>query len=431
MIPKRLQFMDRWAPFRGYEPHEGQLRLHADRHRHRTLRKGRRGGGTTAGSFEVEVEAQLWGGEEGYADIGLFAPTTKKTEILYGMVHDSLITQRRFSVSQVKRSLFAPGNRRIETTWGSRIVAFSLEEESPGEGWGFRLVVVDESQLISLETWNSSIRPTLSDKGGRCLFIGKAAGPGFRALCRNAVRFPRIWAEHSFPSRMNPVNTAEELEEARAELPDWLYGQEYEAEFQDFGDAVFSPSAVEALIDDDLPLPGDDGAVLPYTPGHVFIDGWDLAKKVDRTVGITLDSSEQPYPLAAYWRGFREPWPRIQQRMEARQKAYQSHVWIDSTGLGDVVLDNLGIPTGRLEGYVFSPKSKLPLLTNLQKMVDDRAIRIPRIPQLIRELEDYRWDDSELETDCVMGLALAAWGVKQRRSPRLRTFDLGDLGMLE
>jgi hypothetical protein len=419
---QRLAWMNRWADFRGYDPHEGQYRLHCDTHRHRTLRKGRRGGGTTAAAFEVEVECQLWGGAEGEADIGLFAPTGSKTEILFGMVYDSLVKQGRLGKDQLRFHSAAPGHRRIETAWGSRIIAFSLESESPGEGYGFRLIVVDETQLISEKTWRESIRPTLSDKGGRALFVGKAAGAGFRGLCGNALKFPGTWSEHAFPSRLNPIVPETELLEARAELPDWLYRQEYEAEFADMGDAVFA--GVARLVDDSIPLPGSDGICIPRDASSWYVDGWDLAKKRDRTVGITLDCAKIPYRVVAFWRGYREPWPKIQARMELRQRQYDSAVWPDATGLGDAVLGNLGIPLSHIgnsgKGFIFTARSKEALLTNLQKHVEDGAIRIPRIPQLITELEDYRWDDEDLETDCVMALALAAWGAKQSR--RVRVF---------
>jgi len=387
--------------------------MHLDPCRNRCLVKGRRGGGTTSAAFEGEVEVQLWGGGRDNAGIGVFAPNVKKTELLYGMIHDSLIRQTRFGRSQIRKATWAPGNRVIETTWDARIAAFSLHEESPGEGEGFRLALVDETQLINWQTWWTSIRPTLSDLQGRALFVGKAAGAGFRRLDAMALKHPNTWGSHHYQSVMNPIMEQSEIDEAKAEMPEWMFQQEYMAQFQDFGDAVFAN--VELIVDDDLPVGG-----VEYDPALSYVAGCDLAKKQDRTVILTLCRSITPHPVVNFWRGYKEPWPIIQNRIELRQKDYSSQLWIDETGIGDAVIDNLGVPIGRIHGYVFTPKSKSLLVSNLQKMIEDGAIRIPRIPQLIKELEEYRWEDDQLETDCVMALALAAWGVRQHRAPRAR-----------
>jgi hypothetical protein len=412
---KRHRFQDRWASFVGYHPHAGQIPLHASTSRSRTVPKGRRGGGTTAGAFEVQVESQLWGGAEGYADIALFAPTVPKTELLYGMVHDSLIKQSRFGRSQVRRALFAPGNRRIETAWGARIVAFSLAEESPGEGWGFRLAVIDEAQLLDWDTWWSSIRPTLSDKGGRALFIGKAYGRAFRKLSEMPKRHPSTWSNHRFATRLNPLIPDAEIDEARAEMPRWLYLQEYEAEFQDRGDAVFVEEFVDACTDPRIPVPAKP------IRGHWYVDGWDLAKKQDLSVGITLDTSVVPWRVVAVWSGNREPWPVTQQRISRRRDIYKSEIWIDATGIGDPIIDNLEVPSSCVNPYIFTGPSKERLITNLQACIENRRVAIPAHRKLRQELLDYQWADKDLETDFVMALGLACWGAMNKIQPRARS----------
>ena len=54
----------------------------------------------------------------------------------------------------------------------------------------------------------------------------------------------------------------------------------------------------------------------------------------------------------------------------------------------------------------FPVKGEQPLHLNLWFKKSAKAA----VQQLIKELEDYRWDDTELETDCVMALALAVCG---------------------
>ena len=117
------------APF----PHPGQIRALADRHRFRCVVKGRRGGGTTYGAVEILAELGLWSGL-GYADVGIFAENSRKTELLWTRVWEALVEKQIYGPPA--RATRAP--RYIEMPWGARVMAFSLGEDGPGEGYGYR-----------------------------------------------------------------------------------------------------------------------------------------------------------------------------------------------------------------------------------------------------------------------------------------------------
>jgi len=398
----------------GYRPHAGQVPFHMDQHRFRCLKKGRRGGGTTAIVHEILAESLLWEGID-YADIGIFAQNRTKTDIVWSRLWSSLVDNELFGPGSIVRATQSP--RLIQTEWGARMMAFSLGEEGPGEGYGYRMAVFDETQLISYPVWLESVRPALGELGGRAGFVGKAKGVGFRRLAENEIEAPNLWQTHSFVSTANPLVSEEEIEEARAAMPRWLFRQEFEAIFSDIGTAVFDREHVYACVDDSL------NAELNLGPkgDHWYSDGWDLARKQDETVGITLRATEAPYPVVAMWGGNREPWPVLTGRIDARWKRYDSaRVTIDATGLGDVVSQYLDIPESVLDPFIFSPKSKSPLLLNLQALLERREIRLPRDQRLLSQLVNYDWDDAGLETDYVMALALAAWGITSRTEARIR-----------
>jgi hypothetical protein len=79
---------------------------------------------------------------------------------------------------------------------------------------------------------------------------------------------------------------------------------------------------------------------------------------------------------------------------------------IDATGVGDAVLDEV---RDVAQGYVFTGRSKIDLLTNLQVALERREVQFPFIRELVDELQGYSFDDKRLTTDCVMSLALAVW----------------------
>jgi hypothetical protein len=112
---------------------------------------------------------------------------------------------------------------------------------------------------------------------------------------------------------------------------------------------------------------------------------------------------------------------------------FDAPIWLDSSGLGDPILDrlfSLGVP---VRGYKFTSESKRRLLEKLSKAITEEAIRFPHLPDLLEELEVFTAGPlpgggvgyaapAGYHDDAVIALALAAWGLNQDTSagyPRL------------
>jgi hypothetical protein len=65
-------------------------------------------------------------------------------------------------------SVTLPGDRKI--------VLKGADDPETLEGVGLSAVVLDEFARMKLDAWSKSIRPALSDNGGRALFCGKPRG---------------------------------------------------------------------------------------------------------------------------------------------------------------------------------------------------------------------------------------------------------------
>jgi hypothetical protein len=147
------------------------------------------------------------------------------------------------------------------------------------------------------------------------------------------------------------------------------------------------------------------------------------------------------------------PWPTIYATIGRAVYLFGTNVLLDSTGIGDVVLNEIEgqfycdkhrkvnpwghvcqrdgqplggckteeyTPLGCAEGFHFSGPSKKELVEHLRTVLDAHYdhknpegpfgnLRCPPIPQLEEELTFYTWDDKKLQTDCLFALALAAW----------------------
>lgn len=153
-----------------------------------------------------------------------------------------------------------------------------------------------------------------------------------------------------------------------------------------------------------------------------YLTAWDLARRVDWCVGITLDATDYPAQIVAFARFRRVPWPEVARRIEARAAAYPGRTLIDSSGgsVGDPMLEFIGIP---VEGVEFGGRNKVNLVQALILALENGDIRGPAsgegIERLWEELLSYQWEDQELVQDCVMSLAMAAWALQESGPPRV------------
>jgi hypothetical protein len=219
---------------------------------------------------------------------------------------------------------------------GATIEFYSGERPDSMAGEGNDFVLVDEGALIPDIVWQQIIRPTLMDKKGHALIISTPRGHNWfwemwkRGLERAAYQSWR------FPQTTNPFIDAEETKEAKEELPELLFRQEIMAEFLASGASIFG-LGIET-----------PGAVLPNivaARGQVFL-GVDLAKQYDYTV---IDGARHEDAKTCYHERFNTlSWPEQRQRIRnavdaltATPEVEMVTVALDSTGIGDVIHDDL------------------------------------------------------------------------------------------
>ncbi len=118
---------------------------------------------------------------------------------------------------------------------GRRIAIKGADDPETLEGVGLSAVVLDEFARMKLDAWTKSIRPALSDHGGRALFCGKPRGHNhlkdFYERGQGPSPMPgwRSWLFRTIDG--GHVPTAD-VAEARGTLPPQVFRQEYEATFE-------------------------------------------------------------------------------------------------------------------------------------------------------------------------------------------------------
>jgi phage FluMu gp28-like protein len=368
--------------------HAGQRRVLAEARRFNVLQCGRRWGKTTLG-VDILLNAALDGQPTAW-----FAPT-------YRMQAEVWRALRRTLGPMLDLCDVSIAERRIGLPTGGTIELWSLDNPDSGRGRAYGTMVIDEAAYVRelLETWQASLRPMLTDLEGTAWFTSTPRGAdGFHQLYLRGQQERDGWASWRMPTSSNPHIPPAEIDAAREELPDLVFRQEYLGEPADDIANPFGSEAIRAVCTLDEPTNGQPAAW-----------GVDLAKSHDWTVAIALDADG----VCTHMHRWRSDWRNTTRRL---QVMLQVPALVDSTGVGDPIVEELARQAPYVEGFKFTATSRQSLLEGLAMAIQTRAIRIPR-DLLMDELMAFRFDYSRggvryaappgVHDDAVMALALA------------------------
>lgn len=315
---------------RVFVPHDGgQLDVMQDERRFRVLAAGRRWGKTKLAAHEV-IEAAL---SRPNSVVWWVANTYRNVARGYKEV------VRQLPPSLLKKAApsYTSNTLYLQFANGSVIEFYSGGSPDALAGEGVHFMVVDEGALIPDNVWNQMLRPTLMDTGGRALVISTPRGHNwFWKLHQLGLKGQTGYGAYHFPQTSNPYVPLEETEAVKKELPDMIFRQEIMAEFVAAGASIFGTGLEHR------------GAIVPdvaLAEGHIVM-GIDLAKHNDFTV---LSASRGRDRMPVHRERFNDiSWPAQRRRIRAATELLRNEplvksltVLMDTTGVGDVVFDDL------------------------------------------------------------------------------------------
>lgn len=261
---------------------------------------------------------------------------------------------------------------------------------------------------------NCVIMMRLADRAGMIDYTSTPKGKNwFYRKCQELKSHPDFGYVQTGDSRDNSYISSEYIQRKLTSLSPSKVEQNIMGNFIDDPDQVIEEKYISQATSDStgLSAPKEE---------HRYSTGWDLARKRNFTVGITLDVTSKPYQLVCIER-FQRDWKDTLEAIRRRKKEYGGEVLLDSTGLGDVILEELRDINAK--GFNFGEKGgkiKSELIANLQKEHALGNIAYPYIElpeedgslwSLQDELRNFTWDTKE-NCDAVMALALALWNVR-------------------
>lgn len=327
------------------------------------------------------------------------------------------IAYRRLK-AYLPKGMFVSNEQELTITLPNGAVIWFKGADKPDSLYGEDVygAVIDEASRVKEEAWYA-IRSTLTATRGKVRLIGNVKGRKnfFYQLCRRAEAGDPSMEYHiitAYDAVAGGVIELAEVEDAKRHLPDSVFKELYLCQPSDDGGNPFGIKAIGECI-----------KPLSVNPPKLW--GIDLAKSVDWSVAIALDAQGD----TCRFERWQSPWQETKERIKRIVGATKAY--IDSTGVGDPIVEELRRTGSNFEGFNFSSKSKQQIMEGLAAAIQSKTVGYP--DGAIRlELESFEYEYTRTgvkygapqgeHDDCVCALALATYHHKFRP---ISIFDVG------
>ena len=330
------------------------------------------------------------------------APVFVQAEIAFNRMRTQVDVNVFFRVNKTKLILTTPT--------GVNIHFKSAENPDSLFGDDVYACVFDEFTRAREEAWYA-IRSTITKTKGKCKFIGNVKGKknwGYR-MAQKAKAGEQNFAYYkitAYDAVKEGLITSEEVEQAKRDLPDNVFKELYLAEPSEDGSNPFGYDYIKKQL----------RGLSHHAP---VVYGVDLAKSVDHTVILGLDV----HGMVTRIERFQMDWE--QTKTKIIEVCSNVPTLIDSTGVGDPIVESLQKVRTNIEGFKFGSISKQQIMEGLAAGIQQAKTSV--IEGVHRsELESYEFEFTRtgvkytcpagLHDDTVCAHALAFHKFTQRKT---------------
>ena len=226
-------FEEYWFKKTRYTPHESQQLIHNLDKRFIVCICGRRFGKTLLAAKEAQLvlmqpNRRVW----------VVAPTYALADKVFREIYDDLVIKKNLPKGSIVRK--SASERHIKLAWGSEVIGKTSDRPDSLLGEAVDLIIFDECAKANGKIWEKYLRPTLTDRAGRAIFITTPEGTNWvHKLYKRGQKKNRDWGSFSFPTDKNPHISSDDILEAKRTLPKEVFNQEYMADFFTFSGKVY------------------------------------------------------------------------------------------------------------------------------------------------------------------------------------------------
>jgi len=350
--------------------HAAQQMIANDPHRFKVVCCGRKFGKTRFGGREI-IERMSKGQKT-----ASLAPVYEDTRVIWDDLTATLPSEmiKHQDASRLKMTLYTGG-----TYQGWSMDGGAINKVRPHS---YDFILIDEAAFVInlLLNWQKVLRATLAARQGEAWFLSTPDGfNDFHTLAQRGIDpTQRDWAYFNFPTSSNPHIPPEEIEEARRDLPERIFNQEFLAMFLKDGSGVFRG------VVDVATAPMD--AV--YVPGGRYVVGVDWGKQNDFTVIVVFDLIEKCVVSIDRFNqiGYHFQRERLKIMLD---KWKPIDALIEENSIGDPNIEMLERDGIRVTPFNTTGISKPPLIEQLSLAIEKQTIRLMPDPVLLNEMNAY------------------------------------------
>jgi len=228
--------------------HDGQYQVAQDKHRFRIICAGRRWGKSTLAQlitlrWAVDKPGIYW----------IVSPTYKQAKMIHWREMKKLIPAKWIAKTNETELSFILKN-------GSIIELKGAENPDTLRGTKLKGLVIDE--IASIRNWDwlwaEVLRATLTDYEAPAIFISTPKGYNhFYELFQLGQKKDKQYKSWRFTSYENPYIPAKEINQAKQELTEDTFAQEYLADFRKFTGLVYKEFVREIHVIEPFEIPDD------------------------------------------------------------------------------------------------------------------------------------------------------------------------------
>ncbi len=267
-----------------------------------------------------------------------------------------IFSQAKIAFNRLRRVAIQCGYRIneselfIELSDGNRIWFKSADNPDNLYGEDVYAVVFDEFTRAKEEAW-IALRSTLTHTKGPCKFIGNSKGRknwGHKLWMKAKAGEPgyEAFKVTAYDAVDAGILDLEEIEQAKRDLPEHAFKELYLAEDLDDQANPFGMQFIQSQVK-------------PISNKLATCYGIDLAKSVDWTVVTGLDENGN----VCLFQRWQSDWSQTRSRII--QIVGSTPAYVDSTGVGDPITEDIQKSCYQVEAYHFSSSSKQKIMEGL------------------------------------------------------------------
>jgi hypothetical protein len=370
-----------------YTPNPVQERIHALARVHRFLVAAcHRGAGKSLAAVNEALDTALFG--QGPAPraayVGPYRNQTKLIAWDYLKRLAGVIPGVDFNESELRADF--PRN-------GGRVFLAGADGCDHLRGIHLDKLVCDEPAHHPPNVWPEILRPTLSARKGKALFIGTflSRQNHFWPLYDKAETLPE-WGRLLVKASESGILSAEELASARATMTPEQFNREYELECS----AVLDGSIYGKLLDE-LERAGRIGAV-PWNPSAPVVTAWDIGVS-DSTAIWFLQPETLGYRAIDYEEHSGVGMSFYAKLLREKPYLYEAHLGPHDLAVTEFSTGRTRVEVARDLGVDFTIAPRLALeegIDQVRNLLPQLWIDRERCARGLEALQDYRytWDDT-------------------------------------